>query len=223
MGLEDDTATPGDGGEGSEPEMETCRVVLWRGYRTSVFYARATGDPSGTSIAEPSFSFRSRSRDAPDTPDARVAHDELVSRLKDDGWVETGNGGVWYETELARPALVPYRDEADTGRREEAASLLEPEPEPEPPPALPSRLPVPPPEVPAVTEAALARLFDVTRPKRRVDRWRLAAAAGLVAAVVLLSWAATHPSAVGTAPSPPHLAFKATSGGGPESSEALRV
>jgi len=156
------------GGEGSEPQVETCRVVLWHGYATSAFYARATDDPTETSIGEPSFSFRRQRRAAPDTPDARLAHRELVSRLKEDGWVETGQGGEWYETELARSAA----------QRDEALALR---------------------EFPVTTEAGLARMFDVTRPKRRVDRWRVAAAAGLLAAVGLLSWTASHPSVVGAA------------------------
>jgi hypothetical protein len=198
MDSQDGTAAP--------PEVETCRIVLWRGYRTSAFYACAVGDPNATSIGEPSLSFPRRRRTPLDTPAARRAHVELVSRLKDDGWVEAGQGGEWYETVLAR--LVPA-----TGQTDEAVPLLEPmpepepEPEPEPPlltpaPAVPSR-----PEFPVTSEAGLARWFDVTRPKRRVDRWRLAAATGLVAAVALLSWAATHPSAVGAAPAPSHSAL----------------
>lgn len=157
-------------------KVETCRIVLWRGYATSAFYARAADDPTETSIGEPSSSFRWRSQTAPDTPDARLAHRELVSRLQEDGWVETGQGGEWYATELARSAA----------QRDEALARM---------------------DFPVTTEAGLARMFDVTRPRRHVDRWRVAAAAGLVAAVGVLSWTATHPSVVGAGPLPQHLAF----------------
>ena len=152
--------------------VETCRIVLWRGYATAAFYAHAADQPPGAAVGEPSAAFRWRGRGTPETREARRAQLELVSRLNEDGWVEIGQGGEWYETELARAVFAP------------AARLAEPEPReaaPEPAPAL----------APAV---------HVPRPTARVDGWRVAAAAGLVAAIGLLGWVAIHPSAVSAVP-----------------------
>jgi len=199
MDRHDGTTAPdaGEGEEGWEPQVETCRIVLWHGYRTSSFYVRPDGEAPGISIGAPSPSFRRRGSAAPDTPEARLAQQELVSRLEADGWVQIGRGDHWYEAEFARTTLVPARRAAETA--EEIAEAV-PEHEPEhhrPMPAartMPTASPPPPAPVPE---------------RRRLDRWRVAAAAGLAAAIGLLGWFATHASSLRAASSAPQPASSA--------------
>ena len=100
-------AAPGEGYGGREPQLETCRIVRWRGYRKEAFYAHRAGDPPETSLGEQSPAFRWRGPATPeDAPEARSAHLELVARLKAEGWTEIGQGKDWYETELARAVVV---------------------------------------------------------------------------------------------------------------------
>ena len=174
----------GEGAAGWEPRVETCRIGLWRGYRESSFYARPDGDTAGTSIGAPSTSFRRRGSAAPDTPEARLALQELVSRLEANGWVQTGRGGDWYEAEFARTTLVPSR-RADEIAEETAEAAPEHEPEHHRP--MPAARTIPPassPPTPPVPE------------RRHLDRWRVAAATGLAAAIGLLGWFAAHPSSL---------------------------
>lgn len=156
-------------GDDWELNVETCRVELWRGYLTSSFVARLEGDVAGT-VVDSSSSFRWRSAKPPDTQEAKLAHYELVSRLKGAGWSPSGEVGEWYETELARPTLVPPKAE----------------PEPEPEPAAPAPVAVvarADPPTPEPTPLAIAA------PR---DRWRAVAAAGLLAAVAFLVVLALH-------------------------------
>lgn len=178
--------------ENGEPDgwvarVETCRIVLWRGYLTSAFYASVGGDSPGASVVEPSPAFRLR-RSAIESDEARRAYRQVLSRLTAEGWTPTGQGSEWYATELARQVLVPVDDDIDG----DALPELEPQPDvqqPEP--------------VAAASEPRALRAGDALPPPRRADRrphpdrWRVAAAAGLMAAIVLLGWFATHPSAFG--------------------------
>jgi hypothetical protein len=205
MSNPQDERADGDSAEGWESRVETCRIVLWRGYLTSAFYARATDDPAGEPIGESSTPFRWRRAAVPDTPEARSAHREVVSRLEENGWTPTGRGAEWYATDLARTVLVPSRGSADDPPAAEA-SLPEREPEPEPAPAPPRFVPPPPPR-PVRPAPARARVrapgVQAPRSTRRIAGWRVAAAAGLVTAIGLLGWVATHPSSVeGAAPAP---------------------
>src|SRR3954465_14298872 len=90
-----------------ELRVETCRIDVWRGYLTSSFIARIVDGRDAGSGAETSSSFRWRSGRPPDTEEARLAHYELLSRLKDAGWSPNGGGGEWFEAELGRPTLAP--------------------------------------------------------------------------------------------------------------------
>lgn len=198
MTFEDDDTPAEEEAEGWEPRLETCRIVLWRGYVTSAFTARTTHDHRGVVVAQPSASFRSRSATAPDTPETRSAHADVVSRLEADGWVQAGQGAAWYETEFARTVLVPVRapEAAPEGAQPEPLPAVALEPAPVAAVAAPPPRPAPEPE-----PAPVAR---VARPSRRGAGWRLAAATGLVAALGLLGWFATHPSPLrGSAPSRP--------------------
>ena len=196
MGRYDGTTAPdeGEGEEGWEPQVETCRIVLWRGYRKSSFYVRPDGDAPGTSIGAPSPSFRGHGSAAPDTPEARLAQQELVSRLEANGWVQIGRGDDWYEAEFARTTLVPARRAAETA--EETAEAV-PDHEPEHHRPMPAARTIPP-ASPLPPSPVLER--------RRLDRWRVAAAAGLVAAIGLLGWFATHASSLRAASSAPRPA-----------------
>jgi hypothetical protein len=188
---------PGEPPQGWALRIETCRIELWRGYMTASFYARSIDRAPGLAVAEPSTAFRWRKGSGIETEEARLAHYELLARLKSEGWTLTGEGDTWYATELALPVLVPAdepgADELDAVPEPEPVSLPvlvalhEPEPEREPEPAAPETRPPPHLVVAAV----------VPPPRSRLDRWRLASATGLVAALVLLGWVATHASAVG--------------------------
>ena len=191
---------PDEPPQGWALRIETCRVELWRGYLTASFYARSVDRAPGLAVAEPSTAFRWRKGSGIETEEARLAHYELLARLKSEGWTLTGEGDTWYATELALPVLVPAdepdADELDDvpkpsrvapGSRDAARARAEPEPaapETRPPPHL------------VVAAAA-------PRPRNRLDRWRLASATGLVAALVLLGWVATHASVVGALRLPP--------------------
>jgi hypothetical protein len=204
MDRHDGTTAPGegDGGEGWEPQVETCRIVLWRGYRKSSFYVRPDGDAPETSIGAPSTSFRRHGSAAPDTPEARLAQQELVSRLEANGWVQTGRGDDWYEAEFARTTLVPARRPAEVA--EEIAEAV-PEHEPE------HRRPMP---AARITPPAAPPPSPPARERRRLDRWRVAAAAGLAAAIGLLGWFATHPSSLRAASMATHSAAPTPGGTG---------
>jgi hypothetical protein len=207
MGHDDDGAPPGEGDGGWKLQVETCRIVRWRGYRTAAFYAHRSGDPPATSLGEQSPAFRWRGAATPDTDEARSAHHELVDRLEKDGWTVIGQGQKWYETELVRKVMVrpeAVGEEPESRQTEALPEAAEPEREREPAPwTSPPPPPPPPPPSPLPVPTLIARArgsgpsVEAARPTRRVDRWRVAAAAGLAAAIGVLSWAATHPSVVG--------------------------
>jgi hypothetical protein len=169
-----------------ELSVETCRIALWRGYSTASFIARVTEGAEKGAVVETSSSFRWRGSKPRDLEEARLAHYELVSLLKNAGWSPNGEGAEWYETELARPTLVPAR-EPEVARTEppqrvavvDAPSVeqepLEPEPEPEP---LPVRQP------PETSELAAA--------PARHDRSRAVALVGLLVAIAFLVFVVTH-------------------------------
>jgi hypothetical protein len=188
-------------GEGAEAQtwelrVETCRIVLWRGYRAAAFYARP-GLDQDVSLGEPSSSFRLRGSGAPQSDAARLAHRELLQRLTAEGWSRTGTGNEWYATELARPVAVPVA--ADP------AAEPEPAPPPQAPPERPRVLePAPAAVAPAVPPPALRTAPPAVRRKRRqVDEWQVLAATALVLAIFLLGWVAAHASAVGAVPPGP--------------------
>jgi len=158
-----------------EIRVETCRVELWRGYVTSSFVARVVDGPELGAVLDTSSSFRWRGSRTPDTEEARLAHHELVSRLKAGGWSPSGDGTQWYETELARPTLVPPAEAEPEAAEDEpppvavtAAPPVEPEPE-APPPARPAPEPVAP-----------------QPPRAHNDRWRGVARIGLLIAIAFL-------------------------------------
>ncbi|HEY3541701.1 MAG TPA: hypothetical protein VGK79_04085 [Gaiellaceae bacterium] len=167
--------------------VETCRIDLWRGYLSSSFVAVPVDGPTDVAVIEPSTSFSWRSKKPPDSQEARLAHYELVARLKADGWTPTGQRGEWYETELSRPTLIePGEDDLD-----EPPFALLPEPTPEPEPAPEPPAPPPPPEPEPVAEPP--RLAAVAAaPSAARDRWQVAAMIGLLIALALIVWVATH-------------------------------
>jgi hypothetical protein len=179
-----------------ELRVETCRIALWRGYLTSSFVARVTEGPERGAVIETSSSFRWRGSKARDLEEARLAHHELVSLLKNAGWSPNGEGAEWYETELARPTLVPPREPDVVGSEPEpepqaaavAAPSVEQEPleheeEPLPVRQAPERSEPPPSPDPPVA--------DQPRPARR-DRSRVVALVGLLVAIVFLVIVVTH-------------------------------
>ena len=179
-----------------ELSVETCRIALWRGYVTSSFVARVTGGPESGAVIETSSSFRWRGSKPRDMEEARLAHYELVSLLKNEGWSPSSEGAEWYETELARPTLVPPRD----------PDVADSEPEPAPPvgvvvappveqePLDRERVPLAvrqPPERTEPAPAAAAPVADAPGRARR-NRSRAVALVGLLVAIVFLVLVVTH-------------------------------
>ena len=193
MAGPDDQVPPERPGEPRQDwalRIETCRIGLWRGYVTASFCARSLDRAPGLAVAEPSSAFRWRKGSGTETEEARLAHYELLARLKSEGWTPTGQGDTWYATELTLPQLVPSAEPSVDVRH----AVPEPEPEPVSLPILAAQ-PAP---APAASETRPPpHLVVVAPPRNRLDRWRLASATGLVAALVLLGWVATHASAVG--------------------------
>ena len=157
---------------------ESCRIGLSRGRLTATFYARRPGDRPGDPSTEHSSPFRWLESSGAGSDEARLSHYELLARLKADGWTPTGQGDEWYATELTLPLLV----RAD----EPAAVELRADPQPEPAGAVLSAF------VPELAAPAAPRT-----PVTAARRWRFASATGLLAALALLGWVATHASAVG--------------------------
>jgi hypothetical protein len=179
-----------------------CRIELWRGYLSSSFVALPVDGPDGVAVIEPSTTFNWRSSRTPDSQEARLAHYELVSRLKGDGWTPTGQGDEWYQTELSRPTLVepldpedddaPFADGIDDRFDDEldpwdlpVAAPAEPPPSPVIAEPLPEAVDEPDPRPEPEPE------LDEPEPRTR-DRWQLAALVGLVIAICLIVWVATH-------------------------------
>ena len=158
--------------------MEMCRIELSRGYVTAQFFAR--GEGTFDTVCEPSAAFRWRGRTAPDTPEARLAHYEIVARLKGEGWAKTADGDEWYASEFTRSTLVarmhPPSDESDDAVEDVEA------------PAPRTVFAPPPPPDSAEPPTPEWR----SEPRTRLDWSRYVAASGLAAAVALLIWILTH-------------------------------
>src|SRR2546423_13732313 len=109
MGRYDGTTAPdeGEGEEGWEPQVETCRIVLWRGYRKSSFYVRPDGDAPETSIGAPSTSFRRHGSAPPGTPEGPAPRQGGASPPGGDGRGPIGGGGGWDGGGFAPTPLVP--------------------------------------------------------------------------------------------------------------------
>lgn len=89
-----------------EALWETCEIVLWQGYVTGEFWARAgSGDEAYEVGRSNAFRWwRQRPPDA-DKADVRAAHEELVSRLRVEGWHPVGEPSAWYAQRFRRGAV----------------------------------------------------------------------------------------------------------------------
>ena len=99
--------------DGAVRTLETCEIVLWRGYVKSGFVAlptegtRSQGEPPASRL------FRSKRNREPEAEDlAGDAHAELVERLLADEWEPVGRGSMWYAQRFARVsyAAAPMLD-----------------------------------------------------------------------------------------------------------------
>jgi hypothetical protein len=162
--------------EDLELRVETCRIRLWKGYVTGMFYAAILDDApdEGESVCEPSASFKWRGRN--DSEEARAAHRDVVSRLAAAGWTLAGAAGdPWYATSFTRTVFAPREQPAaDEFCDDDETPVPEP-PAPEPPTSPPPALP------PAAARKGI-----------RVDVWRVTAVTGLAAATLAAVWLAVH-------------------------------
>jgi hypothetical protein len=190
---------------GGTHNLEFCRIERWRGYVSSTFYARTTQDALHESKP---FRWR-RAEVPPDEGAARAAYDDLVARLRDDGWQPYEQGRVWYATTFARTVVLPVA--APLPRT--AVPTLPPPPAAAPSPARPSAAPlgprpaehrsnsperhdaaVPPP--PAEAPAASGE-EDGEQPGRHRRLWRLGVASGgalITAVAVAMAFSGGHPA-----------------------------
>jgi hypothetical protein len=84
-------------------DPDECEIALWQGYTRSQFYARVVDD-GGEELTlgeSPAFRLGSASGGDPD-PAVVAAHEELLRRLRADGWKVTGANGDWYSLRLRR-------------------------------------------------------------------------------------------------------------------------
>jgi hypothetical protein len=75
-----------------------CRIALWRGYVTSLFYATvATPEGEERVVAtSPEFRWWKTLPPPEESSDVRNAHRALVEQLLADGWVSNGQGREWF-------------------------------------------------------------------------------------------------------------------------------
>ncbi len=120
--------------------VETCRIVLWRGYVKCAFYAVPShGEP----VASPFF--RSRDGSPVQSGAALEAHRALVERLAAEGWEPATRGRAWYALTFRRREWSPV-EELPLDEPEPAAvvpavevhAASPPPPPPEPAAAVPA-------------------------------------------------------------------------------------
>lgn len=84
-----------------EPLGIKCRILFWRGYIGSVFYALARTPDGEEYILAESPHFRwSKSHAPPNDSPAVEAHRSLVEALEREGWSVAGTGEHWFILEL---------------------------------------------------------------------------------------------------------------------------
>lgn len=111
------TPPPATGEPPASVRWELCEIALWRGYVKSEFYATGVGPDGAEYEVARSRGFRWRRSEPPPVEHeaARAAHEGLVQRLRDSGWVPIGEGSTWYARRFRRHA---------TGLRVLAGELL---------------------------------------------------------------------------------------------------
>lgn len=123
---------------GAATELETCRIVLWRGYVKSGFYAlrsSSRGDALEESLGSPLF--RTKGSQPPaEGGSAQRAHATLVDRLRTEGWELAGRGPRWYSQIFVRPPEQPFAEAVSAPVRS-----TPPTPAPAPEEAVPEEKP----------------------------------------------------------------------------------
>jgi hypothetical protein len=124
--------------------VETCRIVLWRGYVKYAFYAvPERGEPVGSPF------FRSGEGAPVQSGSALEAHGALLERLAAEGWEPAARGRAWYALTLRRCGWSAV-EELPLEKAPVAVPGVEAHAAPTPPPAEPEPMPAVEPEpVPA--------------------------------------------------------------------------
>jgi hypothetical protein len=102
---------------------ELCEIACWRGYLKADFYARRVG--SDDEIAR-SPMFRWRGDDPPPREGKFLAaHEQLVSRLVNNGWQALGDARPWYAQRFRRriAGLYDVATETPPGEPQQAEEL----------------------------------------------------------------------------------------------------
>jgi hypothetical protein len=86
-----------------QPQWHFCRILCWRGYVKSQFYAARTERDGHTVAIATSPIFRSRGEiPAENDPRAVAAYSALTTDLAARGWELAERGGRWYEATFRR-------------------------------------------------------------------------------------------------------------------------
>ena len=98
-------------------EEETCRIVWWRGYVKSEFYASVrTRKGDAVLMRSPAFRWNKPTPPPANVDEAMRAHEALVADLAAAGWVAAGRGDEWYALEL-EPRAAGSARRAQKGER----------------------------------------------------------------------------------------------------------
>ncbi len=149
-----------------EPAVETCEIVLWRGYVKAGFVAVPYGGPGKAAEPPASRLFRSRERSPAPEGAALAAHESLVEQLLRDGWEPVGNGSSWYSRTFRRPRWSPSIELSPPEDEVSAMTAVLPVP---PAPAAPDPAPAPEPEPVPVAQPEPVRALEHT-PEEEADR-----------------------------------------------------
>jgi hypothetical protein len=101
FGTRNGASTPGSQAPALSQRLDSCAIVLWRGYRYFEFCAVAA---DGTLLKRSSGFPRRRAREPAESERSRAAHAALAEQLAQEGWEPQAEGRAWYETRFVRPA-----------------------------------------------------------------------------------------------------------------------
>jgi hypothetical protein len=98
----------------TQPLLERCSVIWWRGYVRGRLQAVAGSPPTVVAESRP---LRGDAEGPEQTAEATAAADELTQRLVDEGWVPAEDDREpWYARSFTRPSVAPVPDRPAAAR-----------------------------------------------------------------------------------------------------------